>query len=117
MPQTGRNQITGSNRTLVSISQLDRGRNGAASCGQELGWGLCTAVAGAPRLEPIRADSSPRRPVECLRIAYWPSQSVVFSFRWSRRLIDLISTRRTWLSCSTSMATVVPAAPWAQTFR
>jgi len=36
VPQTGRNQITGSNRTLVSISQLDRGRNGAASCGQEL---------------------------------------------------------------------------------
>ena len=60
MPQTGRNQITGSNRTLVSISQLDRGRNGAASCGQELGWGLCTAVAGAPRLEPIRTDSRRR---------------------------------------------------------
>jgi hypothetical protein len=115
--QTGRNQFTGRNRTLMGITQLDRGRNGAASCRRGEAGGLCTAVASMPRLEPIRADSSARRPVECLQIAYWPGQSVVFSFRWSRRLIDLISTRRTWLSCSTSMATVVPAAPWAQTFR
>ena len=103
MPRIGRNQITGRDRTPLGISPFDRGRNGAGfvPAGPKLA-GLRTAVAGAPRLEPIsgrfvRASTGRVPPNRLLA-----RQNVVFSLRWSRRLIDLTSTRRTWLSCSTS---------------
>src|SRR5262245_17282225 len=59
------------------------------------------------------------RPVHVCFQVFRPTacQNVDFSLRWSRRLIDLTSKRRTWLSCSTSSATVAPAVPWAQTLR
>src|SRR5262245_4046438 len=90
--------------------------------GMGLGSLLCPANAGsvANGLRFFRKTASRARRCPHAR-SKGPSrtycQKVDFSFRWSRRLIDLTSTRRTALSCSTSSGTLTPASPCAQTLR
>src|SRR5262249_39258125 len=92
------------------------------AAGMGLGSTPCPANAGSVanglrfsenQMPPTGGGSHPRS--KGLPRTYCEKED--FSFRWSRRLIDLTSTRRTALSCSTSSGTLTPASPCAQTLR